>query len=105
MLYRNNPTGEPNDIKQDIDLNGFNLLNVGKVYSDDGEWATVTEVVAIRDAVEADRAEVADNTLGVTNLKNSVELTANILQRYMIRLRISILEPFRARLPRLNQHN
>lgn len=69
VLYRDNPTGEPNDIKQDIDLNGFNLLNVGKVYSDDGEFATQDELVAIQAAVEADRLEVETN-------KNIVVATA-----------------------------
>lgn len=29
VLYRNNPTGEPNEMNQDLDMNGYNILNLG----------------------------------------------------------------------------
>ena len=31
VLYRDNPTGEPNQMENDLDLNSNNLLNVGTV--------------------------------------------------------------------------
>jgi hypothetical protein len=30
-LYRDNPTGEPNTLEHDLDLNGFKLINVGDI--------------------------------------------------------------------------
>jgi hypothetical protein len=34
VLYRDNPEGEPNQMEQDLDMNGFDLLNVGSVEVD-----------------------------------------------------------------------
>lgn len=31
ILYRDNPTGEPNQMENDIDMNGNGLLNVGSI--------------------------------------------------------------------------
>jgi hypothetical protein len=31
VLYRNNPAGEPNSMQNDLDMNGYNLLNLGNV--------------------------------------------------------------------------
>lgn len=31
VLYRNNPTGEPNQMENDLDMNGYDILNVGSV--------------------------------------------------------------------------
>lgn len=31
VLYRNNPSGEPNQMEQDIDMNNNNILNVGDI--------------------------------------------------------------------------
>lgn len=31
VLYRNNPTGEPNQMESDLDLNGFSILNAGTI--------------------------------------------------------------------------
>ena len=31
VLYRDNPTGEPNEMNNDIDMNGYNLLNLGNI--------------------------------------------------------------------------
>jgi len=31
VLYRDNPTGEPNQMEQDLDLNGYSILNAGAV--------------------------------------------------------------------------
>ena len=31
VLYRDNPAGEPNQMEQDLDMNGHDILNVGSV--------------------------------------------------------------------------
>jgi hypothetical protein len=31
VLYRNNPAGEPNQMENDFDMNGFKILNAGDV--------------------------------------------------------------------------
>ena len=31
VLYRDNPAGEPNQMENDLDMNGFNILNAGDV--------------------------------------------------------------------------
>lgn len=30
VLYRNNPSGEPNAMQHDLDMNGYNILNLGQ---------------------------------------------------------------------------
>jgi hypothetical protein len=32
VLYRNNPSGEPNQMENDLDLNGNDILNAGSIY-------------------------------------------------------------------------
>lgn len=46
-LYRNNPTGEPNEMNNDLDMNGYNILNLGNAtvlisasYSQAVAWGT-----------------------------------------------------------------
>ena len=41
VLYRDNPTGEPNQMEQDIDMNGNSLLNYGTNLSDDSSLISV----------------------------------------------------------------
>ena len=41
VLYRDNPTGEPNQMEQDIDMNGNSLLNYGTNLADDTSLITV----------------------------------------------------------------
>jgi hypothetical protein len=31
VLYRDNPAGEPNQMENDLDMNGYDILNVGSV--------------------------------------------------------------------------
>lgn len=79
VLYRNNPVGEPNAMLRDIDMNGFSLLNVSKVYTEEGTWASAAEVLAVQTAVEADRAEVAANKDIVVAAKDTTITNANIV--------------------------
>ena len=41
VLYRDNPTGEPNQMEQDIDMNGNSILNYGTNLADDTSLITV----------------------------------------------------------------
>ena len=41
VLYRDNPTGEPNQMEQDIDMNGNSLLNYGTNLAEDASLITV----------------------------------------------------------------
>ena len=34
VLYRNNPSGEPNQMENDLDMNNYDLLNVGDIQAD-----------------------------------------------------------------------
>lgn len=80
VLYRNNPSGQPNSISNDIDMNGNDLLNVGDVFSADGRWATIDEVEAIRDQVEVDAATVAADKATVLGYRNTAQAAATDAQ-------------------------
>lgn len=45
VLYRDSPTGEPNTVESNIDMNGFDIINVKDVYSTNGRWATIEEAL------------------------------------------------------------
>jgi hypothetical protein len=34
VLYRNNPSGEPNQMEDNLDMNNYDLLNVGNIQAD-----------------------------------------------------------------------
>ena len=34
VLYRKNPSGEPNQMENDLDMNNYDLLNVGDIQAD-----------------------------------------------------------------------
>ena len=34
VLYRNNPSGEPNQMENNLDMNDYDLLNVGDIQAD-----------------------------------------------------------------------
>jgi len=60
VLYRDNPAGEPNVMENSIDMNGFDILNAGQVFSAEGRWATIDEL----EEIEAN----------VNTMKNTAEL-------------------------------
>ena len=64
VLYRNAPTGEPNSLENDIDVNGKNILNVGSL-SVEG-YPDLTSIV-----VEANAAK--DAAIAAKNIVISVE--------------------------------
>lgn len=80
VLYRNNPSGEPNSISNDIDMNGNDLLNVGDVVSVNGRWATIDEVEGIKDQVEDDAATVAADKAIVLGYRNTAQTAATDAQ-------------------------
>ena len=41
VLYRDNPTGEPNQMENDLDMNGHSLLNYGSNLAEDASLITV----------------------------------------------------------------
>ena len=47
VLYRNNPTGEANQMENDLDMNGNDLLNVGNITIDGVD--IITQMQAIYD--------------------------------------------------------
>lgn len=47
VLYRSNPEGEPNTVESNIDMNGFDIINVKDVYSSNGRWATIDEMLSL----------------------------------------------------------
>lgn len=73
VLYRDNPTGEPNSMQQDLDMNGKDILNVRSITTAEGRWATVDEVDAIQANVESMRDEVEAD-------KDLVEILASQVQ-------------------------
>lgn len=47
VLYRDNPVGEPNTLENNLDMNGFDIINVKDVYSTAGRWATIDEMLSL----------------------------------------------------------
>lgn len=80
VLYRDNFTGENNTVQNDIDLNGFDLLNVGDVVSVNGRWATINELETIRSDVDADRLTVSVDKSITLGYRNEAQTAASIVQ-------------------------
>lgn len=60
VLYRNNPTGEPNQMEQDFDMNGYKILNAGDI--EVGGVNFLTEMQNIYDDYEALTSRVTVST-------------------------------------------
>lgn len=43
VLYRDNPSGEPNQMENDLDMNGNDILNAGTVYVDGQDLLTLMQ--------------------------------------------------------------
>lgn len=92
VLYRDNPVGEPNALQTNLDINGKDLLNVGKIYLNTGDtWASSSEIFAVQSAVEAARVQVdadknttiAAKDLTVTNTNTVTALYDLFDDRYL----------------------
>lgn len=53
VLYRNNPTGEPNQMEHELDMNGFRIINGGAAASDN-DYVTLGQIEAIVQALSGD---------------------------------------------------
>lgn len=76
VLYRNNPDGEPNTVESPIDLNGQDILNVGKVGTGTGTLATVDYVEGVEENVENLAAQVTADKLLVEDYKDTAQAAA-----------------------------
>lgn len=61
VLYRNNPVGEPNQMEQDLDLNGYSIINAGAVEVNGVD--ILEEMQTIYDNYEAITQRVTVSTL------------------------------------------
>jgi hypothetical protein len=61
ILYRDNPVGEPNQMENDIDMNGNNIINVGSI--EVGGVNIITEMQNIYNDYEALTNRVTISTL------------------------------------------
>lgn len=53
VLYRDNPTGEPNTMEQALDMNGKDILNIGDLFLGDEALAPVSVVEGFKNDAEA----------------------------------------------------
>jgi hypothetical protein len=78
VLYRNNPTGEANSMQNDLDMNGYNLLNVGNLSG----LTTITGVAVIAFGTQRDGTGTHSLSAGdiyrVTEISASSSVTACI---------------------------
>lgn len=73
VLYRNNPPGEPNAVGSPIDLNGQDILNVGKIGTGTGTLATVDYVEGVEENVENLAAQVTADKLLIEGYKDTAQ--------------------------------
>lgn len=76
VLYRNNPDGEPNAVESPIDLNGQDILNVGKIGTGTGTLATVDYVEGVEENVENIAAQVTADKLQIEDYKDTAQAAA-----------------------------
>lgn len=76
VLYRNNPDGEPNAVESPIDLNGQDILNVGKIGTGTGTLATVDYVEGVEENVENIAEQVAADKLLIEDYKDTAQAAA-----------------------------
>lgn len=70
VLYRDNPVGEPNAMANDLDMNGYDLVNIGSFFTEEGRFATVDEVEQIKTDVEIVAAQVVADKQATSDLKD-----------------------------------
>lgn len=71
VLYRNNPAGEPNSMQHDLDMNGYNILNVGGITG----VTTLTGVATIVFGTQRDGT--GTHSLSVGDIYRVVEVSAS----------------------------
>lgn len=80
VLYRNNPTGEPNQMENDIDMNGHSLLNLASLEVAGVDFATVlTTAEAAADQAAASELVATAAALSASNSASEAEDSAAIV--------------------------
>lgn len=83
VLYRDNPTGEPNTVEKDLDMNGKSLLNVGSIGISGELFAPIDAIQSFVDSAEdaAEAALVSENN-AETAETNAESAAADTLAYY-----------------------
>lgn len=84
VLYRDSPTGEPNTVENNIDMNGFDIINVKGVYSTSGRWATINEVTALNSQTLTYKNQAQQYSLDSLQYKNDISDIATQVQGYQL---------------------
>lgn len=84
VLYRDSPTGEPNTVENNIDMNGFDIINVKEVYSASGRWATINEMISLNSQTLAYKNQALQYSLDTLQYKNDVSDIAIEVQGYQL---------------------
>ena len=84
VLYRDSPTGEPNTVESNIDMNGFDIINVKDVYSTSGRWATINEMLALNSQTLTYKNQAQQYSLDSLQYKNDISDIAIDVQGYQL---------------------
>ena len=84
VLYRDNPVGEPNTFENNLDMNGFDIINVKDVYSTAGRWATIDEMLSLNAQALTSKNQSLQYSLDSLNYKNEVSDIAIEVQGYQL---------------------
>jgi len=72
VLYRNNPSGEPNQMNNNLDMNGYSIINVGNVITQGSATRTQTVIWGTK------REGTGTHSLSVGDVFKHVEVSATI---------------------------
>lgn len=78
VLYRDNPVGEPNAMNSILDMNGYSIINVKDVYSEDGQWATMGALEAVQADVNQKAIQAAASASSAFDSKNYASLASDL---------------------------
>lgn len=84
VLYRDNPVGEPNTLENNLDMNGFDIINVKDVYSTNGRWATIEEMLDLNAQALTYKNQALQYSLDSLSYKNEVSDIAIEVQGYQL---------------------
>lgn len=84
VLYRDNPVGEPNTLESNLDMNGFDIINVKDVYSTKGRWATIEETLDLNAQALTSKNQSLQYSLDALSYRNSALSSAQNAQSYYI---------------------
>lgn len=73
VLYRDNPVGEPNVLQNNIDLNGFDILNVGRINTSEGSLVSTTALDAAVLSATTSASTASTASFNATTAKNFAE--------------------------------